>query len=269
MSETTRTPLRLRFRLEGDPRKDGLVLAQDLVAFLTTTLTVLRRLEYDRGRKGRTCYRVVDLDIGSAVLTLEPEGIDEYEAGWILSDFIRGVAAVRDRSLDQQKFPERTKRAFLKLLKPVTENHLYSVSISSDSVGVELRGEQGEALRIAAGFDIHALGEISGYIDAVNVHRESVFFLYPEVGATKVRCVFDNDLLDTVRSALKQFVTVVGLIEYVDGSPFASKVNVERVEVHPPEGELVSVESLFGSVPGLAPESDSVSHVRQYRDAQG
>jgi hypothetical protein len=268
MSRDIEAPRRIQFHLEGDPRKDGLVLAQDLVSFLTSVLSVLRRIESDRGRKAKTGYRVVDLDIGSATVTLEAEEIDDYEAAGILSDFIRGACAVRDSSLEAEKFSPKTKRAFLKLLAPVKANHVYSVNISADSVGVEFRGEQQQILRLASGLDVHAIGEICGYIDAINVHREPVFFLYPEVGPTRVRCVFDKTQLDTVRSALKRYVTVVGLIEYAEGSPFASKIHVDRIEVHPDEGDLVSVESLFGSVPDLTGEMDSVSHVRQFRNAQ-
>jgi hypothetical protein len=264
----TNAPSRLEFRLEGDPRNDGLVLAQDFVAFLSSALSVLRRLEEERGRKASLGYRIVDLEIGSAVVALEPEIEDDPNSAEIVGAFLEGVAAVRDGTLEDKKFKPETRRAFLTLLKPLREHHLRSVSVSSDSVDIRLADDSSAPLRLLSGPELHTVGELTGYIDAINVHRDPVFFLYPEAGPTRVRCLFDRSLLDLVRSSLKRFVSVHGLFEYPTGSPFAARVTVDRIEVLPNEDELPSLESLRGSIPGLTGAFDSVAYVRRYRDAQ-
>lgn len=265
---TERPPTRLEFRLEGDPKKEGLVLAQDFVAFLGSVLDTLKKLELERGRKPSISYRIVELEIGSAVVALEPEGEEAADAQAILSDFLEGFAAVRDRTLHTRRFSPATQKAFRSLAKPLKESHLRLISVRSDSIDLELRPDSGPALRALGVPDVHAMGEISGYIDAINVHREPVFFLYPEVGPSRVRCVFDRPLLDDVRSALKRFVTVRGMVEYPEGSPFATRVTVEHVDVHPREPDLVPLEAIFGSVPDLTGGLDSVTFVRRQRDAE-
>lgn len=258
----------LEFRLEGDPRKEGLVLAQDFVAFLGNVLDTLRQLEVERGRKPSIGYRIVELEIGSAVVALEPEAEDASDAPGILSDFLEGFAAVRDRTLHTKRFAPATQKAFRSLTKSLRESHLRLISVRSDSVDLELRQNDGPALSALAAPDVHAMGELSGYIDAINVHSEPVFFLYPEIGPSRVRCAFDRILLDEVRAALKRFVTVRGMIEYPEGSPFASRITVEHVDVHPRDADLVPLESLFGSVPGLTGGLDAVTYVRRQRDAE-
>lgn len=259
---------RLEFHLVGDPRDDGLVLAHDFVAFLGSALAVLRRLEADRGRKPNTVYRIVDLELGSAAVALEAAAPDSFDAPQLLADFLEGVAAVRDKTVEQLPFPGETRRAFLKLMEPLRENHLHSVSVRADTVDVELRSDGSQLFRILSGPDLHSVGELTGFIDAINVHREPVFFLYPVLGPTRVRCLFDRSLLEQVRSSLKRYVSVFGLIEYPEGSSFATRVTVDRIEEHPDERDLPSIESLFGSVPGLTGELDSVAYIRRYRDAE-
>jgi hypothetical protein len=261
-------PRRLEFHLEGDLRDDGLVLAQDFVAFLSSVLGVLRRLEAERGRKGATGYRIVDLDIGSATVALEPETADSREGTEVFSDFLEGVAAVRDRTIERQRFQPETRRAFLKMVEPLRQHHLRSISVRADGGDIELRTGSHAPVRILAGPEVHSVGELTGFIDAINVHREPVFFLYPVIGPSRVRCNFDRGLLDRVRSSLKRHVSVFGLIEYPEGSPFASRITVERIEVHPEERDLTPIDSLRGILPDLTGGLDSVAYVRQVRDAQ-
>lgn len=261
-------PTNLEFHLEGDPRKDGQVLARDFVEFLGNVLNTLRQLEIERGKKPSIGYRIVDLELGSAIVALEPEAEDLTDAPAILSDFLDGFAAVRDRTLHTKRFAPATQKAFRSLAKPLSASHLRLVSVRAASRNVELRSETGPALRAITAPDVHAMGLMSGFIDAINVHREPLFFLYPEVGPSRVRCVFDRSMLDEVRAALKRFVTVRGMIEYPEGSPFATRVTVEHIDVHPREPDLIPLEALFGSVPTLTGDLDSVAYVRQQRDAQ-
>ena len=258
----------MEFQLEGDSKHEGLVLAQDFVAFLGSVLDVLRKLETERGRKPAINYRVVELEIGSAVIALEAESEAVRDAPEVVADFLEGFAAVRDRRLHLTKFAPATKQAFGELSRPLRARHLRVIKVRSDSVSMELRQDAAAPLRDIVGPEVHSMGALSGYVDAINVHRDSVFFLYPEVGPTRVRCVFDRTLLDEVRAALKCYVTVHGLIEYPETSPFAARVTVDRIDIHPPTNALPSLDSLHGLVPHLTGELDSVSYVRQYRDVE-
>lgn len=259
---------KIEFRLEGDTKGDGLVLAEDFVAFLEGVLETLRSLEADRGRKPSIGYRIVDLEIGSAVVAIRAEAPDRAVADSVVTDFMEGFSSIRDNSFAKKPFSPQTRKAFQSLVRPLKQNHLRLVSAKAGAVGVEIRQSTVEVIRPAAEPDVHAMGALSGFIDAINVHREPVFFLYPEVGPARVRCLFDRTLLDEVRGALKKYVTVRGMIEYPEGSAFASRMTVEQIDVHPAVADLPSLESLLGSVPGLTGGAESVSYIRRFRDAE-
>jgi hypothetical protein len=258
----------LEFRLESSPAEEGLVLAQDFVAFLSKALEALKKLQHERDAEATIQYRIVELEIGSAVVALRPEGQGVSEAPAIFGEFLEAFAAVRDNTLHTKRFSPATQKAFRALVKPLRKSHLRLISVRSDSTEYQLREGEPLDLRAVGAPDTHAMGRISGFIDAINVHKEPVFFLYPEIGPTRLRCVFDRTKLDEVRAALKKFVTVNGMIEYGGGGVFPTRVTVETLRRHPDAKDLPPLSSFFGVLPDLTGGVSSVQYVRQRRDVE-
>ena len=73
--------------------------------------------------------------------------------------------------------------------------------------------------------------------------------------------------MDDVRTALKKYVTVHGLMGYRIGNPFPISITVERFEINPPEQELPTLASLRGLAPDLTGGLSSEEYIRQLRDA--
>ena len=132
------------------------------------------------------------------------------------------------------------------------------VIVTADRVGTVLSGPQVDAV---------SMGRYSGYIDAINVHADPVFYLYPVIGPTRISCVFDRTLLDEVKNALKQYTTVRGLMDYSENSPFPTRITVESIEINPPAADLPTLGDLRGIAPTLTEGLDSVEYVRQQRHA--
>lgn len=262
---------RLFFQLEGDPQEDGLVRATDFVEFFEGLLRVLKNLERTTARgAGEVTYRIASLEAHSAAVELEVESADEgnYRANTIIDRFAEGTAALRRGTIDRFEADPDTIRAFKQLLAPLGE-HVPAVLVKADSTEVVFSADNGTVPNFALESEVSDLsvGTFSGFIDAVNVHRESIFFLYPAAGPTKIRCEFDRTMLDDVRMALKQYVTVHGLMAYRVGNPFPVRITVEKFEINPPAESLPTLASLLGIAPDLTGGLDSVSYVRRLRDA--
>lgn len=264
------TPPRISFKLEGSRQDSGLVRAQDFVDWLDHTLSCLRHLERMLPGRVETVYRVSKLSVGSAVVEIEAgsEADQDTSALAVIGGFLQGVEAIERGNLDTIPFDAETKTAFTRLMTPL-RRQLRQVVIKAGPRQVSLKGEQASSLAVQERVQAISVGSYSGYIDALNVHKQPLFYLYPTSGPVRVTCEFDQALLDDLRGAIKRYTTVYGAIEYPESSPFPSRIVVERVEVNPPDEELPTLQSLYGIAPALTDGTDSVTYIRRQRDAEG
>lgn len=263
------TTHRLAFHMEGSSQDGGLVRAQDFVDWLENVLTCLRRLE--RGRQGKlhTVYRVTSLSLGSAVVELEAasDADSGLTASEVVKDFLIGVEAVELGRISGLPFDAETKTAFASLTAPL-RRQLRRVTVTSDRHMVSLKTEQAAIMPLVPRVASVAVSSCSGFVDAVNVHKEPVFYLYPTTGPRRVACAFDATiLLDQVRSAIKCYTTVYGTFEYGANSPFPDRIVVDRLHINADKAQLPSLRSLYGCVPSMTSGVDSVTFVRRQRDA--
>lgn len=259
---------KLRFRLEGPPDEEGTVAAGDFSDFLSSLLDCLKQIEKETSAQAPVEYRIVGLEVGSAVLELEPrsEGDVGRSAARVAEQFEAGFSALQAGEIRRAPFSRRTKSSFLSLMKPLRR----------DTRSIEFTGHTEHRLSRRATLqelppartDAISVGAISGRVDALNVHRTPVFYLYPTSGPPRVPCNFDPTLLDDLRAAIRRHTTVRGALEYEAGNPFPTRVVVQEVEVNPPDAELPTLASLYGSVPNLTAGQDSAAFIRAQRDAE-
>lgn len=257
-------------RLEGSPRNDGRVRARDFVEFFETLLRVLKGIE--KGTSGSAppvAYNIVDMSVSSAVMELEAESLDEtgFLAREVVKRFGEGLKALESGSLGAIDFDEDVVRGFAKLMAPLGED-LPSVTVRAGEIQVVLTADNTEEFTLLSEQETFEVGSFTGFIDAINVHTEPVFFLYPPVGPTRIPCEFDRTMLDEVRDALRHYVTVYGLFTYRPGLAFPARITIDRIEINPPERELPTLASLRGIAPDLTGGLDSVTFTRQLRDAE-
>lgn len=263
--------VRLSFRLEGSKADDGLVRVQDFVRFLEKSIEALRHLERAEIQANRLVYRITSLTTGSAAVEIEASGLQVPEGlpRRVVSRFVESALAVQVGGLEFASLEPELQETLSELVAPLRRN-LRRAQIVSDGAVADLSREQLAGQLRPASIVAAAVGSVSGFIDAVNVHEDSVFYLYPTSGATRIACAFDRtQLLDTVRQALKRYTRVFGLQEFTLGSPFPQRIAVDRVEINPREDELPTLASLWGTAPRLTGGVDSVTYVRRQRDATG
>lgn len=256
----------LRFTLEAE-HGEASVDAGDFSLFLDSVLKVLRALEGETNAQTPVHYSVVDLQIGSAAIGLRPTsaGDRDQSAERVAESFEAGFVALQQDQIRTAPFSRETKKKFLALTKPLqkaTTNIRFTGS--SGEVSLSRRGAIRDLPPVKT--EAVARGSLKGNVEALNVHRRSVFYVYPKSGPTKVKCTFEPSMLDQLRAAIKRNTSVFGLLEYSSGSAFPTHMYVERVEVNPPDSELPSMASMWGGAPDLTKGRSVEEYLASIRD---
>ncbi len=257
----------LRFTLKSAEGGDEAVNAADFASFLSSLLACLSALEDETRVQAPVEYKVVGLEVGSAVIEIRPvsSGDLDRSAERVARTFEEGFAALENDEIRSTPFSRRTKARFLQLAKPLRRS-TRAIEFRGTSQTVTL--SRREPLRDLPRPKTIALsrGSMKGDVDAMNVHSKPVFYLYPRSGPTRVRCTFGPELLDQLREAIKRSTTVFGLMEYEAENAFPVRVLVERVEVNPPDDQLPALISLWGAAPHLTGSQSTREYLDGLRD---
>lgn len=96
--------------------------------------------------------------------------------------------------------------------------------------------------------DSSALGSITGRLEAISLHHESKFTLYPPVEGEEVDCVFQRADLKKVLQAIDHNVTVYGTLHFSKAKSFPIRVEVDTWEVMPETDSLPTLLDLRGAL---------------------
>lgn len=242
----------LRFTLKAEGGEDEAVNADDFSGFLTSLLRCLKALENETNAQAPVEYKVVDLEIGSATIELQPVSTGDLDrsAVEVASSFEEGFAALQRDEIRSTRFSMDTKSKFLELGKPL-RRATRAIEFTSSSADLVLTRRVPLRELPTPRTEAVSRGSLKGNVDALNVHSSPIFYVYPRSGATRVRCSFDPELLDELRQAIKRSTTVFGLVEYEVGNAFPAKIYVDRIEINPPDSDLPTLASLWGAAPDL------------------
>lgn len=145
--------------------------------------------------------------------------------------------------------------------------HLADITVKGGRKKVLIDDKFEKNIRIAVGEDEFESDTLVGELDAINIHGRKVFYIYPLIGAAKIKCIFNEQLLETVRGALGGRVEVAGRVRYKSWDKFPYAMNVEKiVEVYPKDEELPTFSDIVGADPGITGGIDVTEFVRKLRD---
>jgi hypothetical protein len=96
--------------------------------------------------------------------------------------------------------------------------------------------------------DSTALGSITGRLEAISLHNESKFTLYPPVEGEDVDCIFQRSDLENVLQAVDHNVTVYGTLHFSKAKSFPVRVDVDDWEVLPDPDALPTLLDLRGAL---------------------
>jgi hypothetical protein len=254
----------LRTRLVGAEEDNGLVQLTDFVDHLQNLKECLKRCEKRlTGKRPATKYRIVKLATNSAEVAIEPIAAqdDEHRGEQIISFFRTILRALQQGECGDLVLDRDHLEVFGRFLNPLKRG---ARAIWFDDI--ELTEQYAKNIQKMLGQSIKSYGAVSGILEKLNLHRETAFGIYPFGTDHQIKCTFPAPLLPQVCRAIKRNVTVTGLLSFEPGKLLPTDVDVEKIEIHPPDSELPGLSSLKGALAGCLEGLDSVTFVRRLRD---
>ncbi len=260
-------PKGITIKLDGSPEDKGDVRLGDFLEFLGDMLRCLRGVDRFVSRKEKltTDYKITGLSRGSATVMVEPVPYaKEDHTIEIVETFTEGLVSMQEEGKAPQHFERPLIESFRALAKPLSRR-VAKVEIRGAKKKIRITKQLEVNIDAIIGEDITLEGSVGGYLDVINVHDKNAFFIYPVAGPTRVECYFSEELLETVKGGIKRHVNARGTLRYKRNELSPYRVDVENIEIYPPEEQLPTLESLRGVAPEITGEEDSVEFVRRLR----
>lgn len=159
-----------------------------------------------------------------------------------LDEIVRGGTA--PRQFDRPVF-----EALRELASTVGKGVRSSV-IESDGTRIVVDTEAKRRIENVFGLDTSSEGTADGMLEAINIHgKTNAFALYPVVGASRINCRFDDDMLLNVKPALGKYVVVHGEFKFRWRERHPYEARVSKIEILPSWDEQPSFKEILGMAP--------------------
>jgi hypothetical protein len=260
--------------VEGTDSEAGHVRADELCDSLNHLLTTLNGIDRLVGGTGSPTlyYRIVNVSHASPLrLTLEPiirRSFPKPKADHIARRHHRFFQELEAISKKAPISPELDENLLehLRNLVAGAEPSFKTVTISNGSSRVRLDKSFEANLQTLLNEEDASYGHVEGSLDTINIHGHARrFWIYPRVGAQKIRCDFLPGSSEQLRDALGQYVRVEGVKYFRAQSPYPFRVSVREFTVLPDKPE-VHLKDLRGIATEKSNALSSVEFVRNIRD---
>lgn len=254
---------RVSVKLLGPDEDDGLVDLDALTGFCRSLSKCLKCVDsIVRPEKSTLHFRVVELQVSSAVVCVEPKVSDgeQQDSFEVVSFFKDTVARLQAGRVIDRRLSFEHLEAFRELAKPLFKR-IKKVWVNGQQITKRFVSNIDQILENT----ITSQGQICGRLDTIYTHGRTDFVLFPQIGPS-VTCSFPEDLFEQVRKALRRVVTVHGTLCFQPGQPFPHRVRVETLEVHPSNEKLPRLRDLRGKSKRCTGDLSSVAFVRAIRD---
>jgi hypothetical protein len=264
----------ITIKVEGFDSENGHVRADEFVGELERLLIVLNGVDRLVGNTGHPTlyYRIVSLRHGSPVsVTLEPVvrptihkpakdfiGIRHHR-------FFSELEAIREDRPLSAEMDEQLLEHLLDLSG--TENKTFkSVTIQNGASHIKLDSQFEQNLKKILGEYDASYGGVEGKMDTANIHGYARrFWIYPVIGASKIRCDFLPGTSDQIKAALGSYVRVEGVKHFRPQSPYPFRISVKELTIIK-DTKPVSLKDLGGVAKGATEQLSSVEFVRKMRN---
>ena len=239
--------------VEGREEDKGDVRLEDFTYQLQKIRALLT--EADKAINGRETvyYRIVDLRHQSpATVVLEPVPLEQGEdspvfAGNVARAVLEGGRALSTGGVipdDYYPLLPAFRAASSTVGPRVASVRLITEGFGESDFGQEITDRVNEIV----GDVTREKGEVTGFLDRLNLHNSRVFYIYPNYGAKRVKCLFREPLRADVIAATGKYTTVYGTLIYQSGERHAREMVVTRLEAHPDVSELPDIMGMLGTV---------------------
>jgi hypothetical protein len=181
--------------------------------------------------------------------------------------FFHSLKDIRERKQAPARADLQTLEAYRNLAGPL-EKKVSGLKLidSEDSVDIDRTFQS--AIDEIIGPDELVEGTISGTLEKINLHNTTRFDIFPPIGPKQVGCDFKPSLKGEVIKAVDQYVCVGGKLRYKRLENFPYAINVESIEILPPENELPSLFDIKGMAPNLTEGKSALEFLEGIRDAE-
>ncbi len=252
MNKSTRIVLHMR----GLDEDNGDVRLNDFIQGLENLKKALIETQKLVSGDSFAYFKIVELHKNSpAQVVLEPVPCSEdkiVETESLVNDFFKNV-----KNIQLGIFPENFTFEAFEAYKDITslrdKNRVLDIGLSQNDSDIDYLQDFSKKIDIIMGKDEFEFGSYTGMLDAINIHNQNIFYVYPTNRFPKLKCIFSQELKNLALSAVGKYVTVVGqkrLMPNVSGS-HPHEMNVKTIEIHPDETNLPSLKDLKGIAPNI------------------
>jgi hypothetical protein len=267
MDNGKRITLRLRGLDEdnGDVRLNDFVLQLDI---LKKALSETQKLISDRPI---SYFKIVELRQNSpAQIVLEAVPTryeDEIQTQALIDKFFYSISEI-DKGNYPEGFTHETFDAYKDLTSLREKKRLTEIAILRNGNEPDLLADFATNIEKIMGADEFEFGTYTGMLDAINIHNQNIFYIYPTSQLPKLKCTFSKEIRAIAISAIGKYVTVTGekrlKPKITDALPYEMHAN--EIEIHIDEDNLPDLKGLKGIAPGLTGDKSSEEFVRGIRN---
>lgn len=265
--ELHRTGSRLQVRMVGAQEADGVVRLEAFNKLIEKLLKTLAAVENEIADERVTTYRVLAFQYGSpGELLLEaapkvPTAMDRGRE--VFPRFTEHLTAINDG-----RVPEGIAHTTLEQLQALSglRDYYELMEFQNDGAPAVIDQRTSPRIKKLLGNVLHSRGNMRGRLDAVNIHADpSIATLYPLVGPSKVRCLFNRSNFPNIGEHLGQAVEVSGTLRFHAGQPHPFEIDMDRIT---PLTSGRITPSIVGSMPNLTEGLTTLEYLRMLRDGE-
>ena len=243
---------RFELIIEGKPEEDGYVRVSDFLTGIQSFVGTMKTVDQlETGAKSPSFYLlVVGLSLASPARVtfdaLPKNDVDvRNSASGHLLRVIDNIEEERGIALDDYALLENLNKLVLPVGKSVA-----ALKVVAQGRTVNLSGEfQQKVGRMMAAEEVFP-GQLTGMLEYINVHGDTRSFrIYPDVGPGHVNCVFPKDMTGKAVGAILRYVGVWGNLRQRKAARYPYAIEVEHIEIFPPDKELPRLSDLYGIAP--------------------
>ena len=218
-------------------------------------------------------YKIVHLSQNSpAKITIEPIIEPKYKSevaiGRPFSDVMHNLRFIKTKKTVPEDMEYHDAEKYVEISNLRT-THLPEITVMSGRSKVKIDEQFEKNITQAIGEDEFESDTIIGKLDAINIHGKKTCYIYPNVGAKRIRCDFGDPLEEKIIGALGHRVEIMGRVRYKSWDNYPYAIDVEDIlSVYPKEKELPPFSSIAGMQKDIIDGTNSTEFIRKLRDKE-
>ena len=202
-----------------------------------------------------------------AVPRLRSEDFED-KSDVIIPVFLRGLRAIKKKPERPSHFSDDALNS-AKDLSLAVNGDITRISITGSVNGklarpIHLNEKVAKNVQEVIGPRYTAIGSIEGKLEMISIRRPIRFGITHALTKKSIKCRFQSDMLDQVKSALGKRIIASGIVHY-NSQHEPVRVDVEWIRVLRESSELPTTEELGGSDPDFTGDMDTIDYLRSIR----